>query len=243
MSILVTGGSKGIGRAICIAFAADGADVFVNYHRDDAAAEETATAIRDAGGHPHLVRGSVATVEGAREVLAEVARHTDRLDQLVYAAVDPLAGPVLEMDPDRFTEAVTLNGIGLLYSVQAALPLLGRGSSVFFLSSRGSNVVISNYAAVGTSKAFGEALVRYLAKDLAPRGVRVNTVSAGPLDTAAIRTVLPDAEARLAAAAAANPSGRGLAFDDVTAAVRWLASDGASMVQGQLLFVDGGLYL
>jgi len=243
VTILITGGSRGIGRAIAEEFATDGTDVFINYHADEDAAEAARAAVESAGGTPHLIRGSVATPEGARAVLDEVASRTDRLDQLVHAAVDPLSGAAIEMDADRFTDAVKLNGLGLLYITQAASPLLGRGSTVFFLSSRGSSVVVPNYSALGASKALGESLVRYLGKELAPRGIRVNTVSAGPLDTTAIRAVIPDAEERLAAAAAANPSGRGLEFADVTQAVRWLSSDGASMVQGQLVFVDGGLYL
>ena len=242
MTILITGGSKGIGRAIGVEFARDGADVFLNYRRDDDAAEEAAQAVRDAGGHPTWF-GATWHTGGARPGGGAGRERTDRIDQLVHGAVDPLAGPVVEMDPVRFTEAVQLNGLGLLYMAQAALPLLARGSSIFFLSSRGSNVVVPNYAALGTSKALGESLVRYLAKELAPRGIRANTVSAGPLDTAAIRTVLPDAEERLAAAARANPSGRGLEFSDVSRAVRWLASEDATMVQGQVVFVDGGLYL
>lgn len=243
MTILITGGSKGIGRAIAEEFATDGTDVFINYHNDDNAAKEAAEAVQSAGSTPHLIKGSVATPDGARAVLAEVALRTERLDQLVHAAVDPLAGTAMEMDADRFTDAVRLNGLGLLYVTQAASPLLGNGSTVFFLSSRGSSVVVPNYSALGASKALGESLVRYLGKELAPRGIRVNTVSAGPLDTAAIRAVIPNAEERLAAAAAANPSGRGLEFSDVTKTVRWLSSGDAPMVQGQLVFVDGGLYL
>jgi enoyl-[acyl-carrier-protein] reductase (NADH) len=86
-------------------------------------------------------------------------------------------------------------------------------------------------------------MIRYLAKELAPIGDRANTVSAGPLDTDAIRSVLKNSEGRLEAAAEANPSGRGLQFDGVTEAVAWLASPEAEMVNGQLLFVDGGFYL
>ena len=243
MAILVTGGSKGIGRAIATRFGAEGADVFINYHRDDEAAEAARADIEDGGGTAYLVKGDVSTPAGAREVVEDVAQEVDQLDQVVHCAVDPLSASVLDIDPERFTEAVTLNGIGLLYIVQAAFPLLDEGSTVFFMSSRGSDTVVPGYAALGASKAFGECLIRYLAKELAPHGIRANTVAAGPLDTEAIHSVLDDPEERLAAAAEANPSGRGLDFDDVTEAVVWLASPEAEMVQGQLLFVDGGLYL
>jgi enoyl-[acyl-carrier-protein] reductase (NADH) len=86
-------------------------------------------------------------------------------------------------------------------------------------------------------------MIRYMAKELAPMGIRANTVAAGPLDTDAIHSVLDNPEERLEAAAEANPSGRALDFDDVTEAVAWLASPEAEMVNGQLLFIDGGLYL
>lgn len=243
MAILITGGSKGIGRAIGTRFAEDGAEVFVNYHSDDDAANEAAEAIEDAGGTAYLIKEDVSTPEGARSVVDEVSEEVDELGQVVHCAVDPLSASVLDVDPDRFTDAVRLNGLGLLYVVQAAFPLLTEGSSVFFMSSRGSDTVVPNYAALGASKAFGESLIRYLATELAPHGIRANTVAAGPLDTDAIHTVLDNPEERLAAAADANPSGRGLAFDDVTEAVAWLASPEAEMVQGQVVFIDGGLYL
>ncbi|MWG33443.1 SDR family oxidoreductase [Halomarina oriensis] len=243
MAILITGGSKGIGRAIGKRFAEEGDDVFINYHSDDEAAQDAAEEVEAAGGHAFLVKGDVSTPEGAQDVVDEVAAEADQLDQLVHCAVDPLSSPILDVDPERFTEAVTLNGVGLLYMAQAAFPLLDEGSTIFFMSSRGSDTVVPAYAALGTSKAFGECLIRYLAKELAPHGIRANTVAAGPLDTEAIHSVLDNADERLAAAAEANPSGRGLAFDDVTEAVYWIASPEAEMVQGQLLFVDGGLYL
>lgn len=243
MAILITGGSKGIGRAIGERFAAEGDDVFINYHSDDEAARTAADEVEAAGGQAFLVKGDVSTPAGAQAVVDDVAEEVDQLDQVVHCAVDPLSAPVMDVDPERFTEAVTLNGIGLLYIAQAAFPLLDEGSTIFFMSSRGSDTVVPAYAALGTSKAFGECLIRYLAKELAPHGIRANTVAAGPLDTEAIHSVLDNADERLAAAAEANPSGRGLEFDDVTEAVYWIASPEAKMVQGQLLFVDGGLYL
>ena len=243
MAIFVSGGSKGIGRAIALRFAKPGAAVFINYHRDDAAAEETAEAIREQGAEPHLLKGDIASPEAARRVIAEVAERTDRLDQLVHCAVDPYVAPALEADLDRFTEAAHLNGLALLYLVQPALPLLTRGSTVFFLSSRGSYTVVPNYVGIGPAKAFAESLIRYLAVEFAPRGIRANVVSASALPTDALRAVVPDLDDRLEAMAAANPSGRNVDFDDVTALVEFLASPAAEMIQGRTIMVDGGMTL
>lgn len=243
MSLLVTGGSKGIGRRIASRLARNGGTAFINYHSDDEAAEEAIAVVEDAGGEAYLIKGDVSTPEGAQTVVDQVAAKTDELGQVVHCAVDPYSTEVLEADPSRFTDAVTLNGVALQYVTQAALPLLDDGSSVFFISSRGSDTVVPGYAAIGTAKALGESLIRYMAKELAPKGIRANTVAAGPLDTEAIHTVLDNPDKRLEAAAEANPSGRGLEFDDVTEAVAWLASPEAEMINGQLLFVDGGLYL
>jgi enoyl-[acyl-carrier protein] reductase III len=243
VAILITGGSKGIGRAIALRFAKPGNAVFVNYHADDAAAESTAEEVRARGAEPHLIKGDVSTPEGARRVVGQVAERTERLDQLVHAAVDPYAAPALEADPDRFTQAAHLNGLALLYLAQAALPYLREGSTVFFLSSRGSHTVVPNYVGIGPAKALAESLVRYLAVELAPRGIRANVVSASALPTDALRALVPDLDARMDAMAAANPSARNVDFDDVTAAVEFLASHEARMIQGQVLMVDGGLTL
>ncbi len=118
---------------------------------------------------------------------------------------------------------------------------MARGGLVLFLTSRGGRVVIPGYASVGVGKALGEALVRYLAVDLAPRGVRVNALALGLLDTAAVRTFLGDrADAALEARAARSPAGRGLAHEDYLPLVSFLASPAAAMVTGQVLGVYGG---
>jgi enoyl-[acyl-carrier protein] reductase III len=243
VAIFISGGSKGIGRAIALRFATPDNAVFVNYHGDDAAAEETAKDIRAQGAEAHVVKGDIGTPEGARAVIDQVATATDRLDQLVHCAVDPYVAPALQADLDRFTQAVNLNGSALLYLVQPALPLMTSGSTVFFLSSRGSYTVVPNYVGVGPAKALAESLIRYLAVELAPLGIRANTVSAGALPTDALRAVVPDLDERLPAMAAANPSGRNVDFDDVTALIEFLASPAAAMIQGRTIMVDGGLTL
>lgn len=243
MAIFISGGSKGIGRAIALRFATPGNAVFVNYHGDDSAAEATAEDIRAHGAEPHLLKGDVSTPDGAGSVIDQVAARSDRLDQLVHCAVDPYVSSALEADPERFTRAVNLNGCALLYLVKPALPLMSAGSTIFFMSSRGSHTVVPNYVGIGPAKALAESLIRYLAAELAPQGIRANTVSAGALPTDALRAVVPNLEERLPAMAAANPSGRNVDFDDVTALIEFLASPAAAMIQGRTIMVDGGLTL
>lgn len=242
MAILVTGGSKGIGRAIALRFANQDNHVFINYAHDEAAAQEAAAAIEGKGARAHLIREDVGTAEGCARLLAQVSDKTDHLDQLVHCAVYPVSSAVLQISAEDFRRATQLNGAAILYLTQAALPLLGPGSTVFFVSSRGSKVSVPGYVGVGAPKAMAEAIIRYLAVDLAPLGVRANTVSAGPLLTDAFRAAVPQADERFAMLAERNPSGRNLEFDDVTAAVEFLASPAASMINGQELFIDGGLF-
>ena len=242
MAILVTGGSKGIGRAIALQFATAGNDVFVNYAHDTTAALETVEAIEAKGARAHLIQEDVGTAEGCGRLLEQVSEKTDHLDQLVHCALYPVSSTVLQITPADFERATQLNGAAILYLTQAALPLLGKGSTVFFISSRGSKVSVPGYIGVGAPKAMAEAIIRYLAVDLAPMGVRANTVSAGPLLTDAFRAAVPQADERFAMLAERNPSGRNLEFDDVTAAVEFLASPAASMINGQELFIDGGLF-
>lgn len=251
MAILVTGGSSGLGRAIAERFARGGADsaregtdVFVNYHAGDAAAAEAEAAIAAAGSTPHLVKADVGTLAGVREVIEAVRAHSDHLDQLVHCAAKAVTGPLLDLDPEELRESVILNGLSLVDLVREAGPLLGQGSVVFYLSSRGGRFVIPEYGALGTAKALGEHVVRYLAKELGPRGIRVITIAPGAVDTAALRAMFPGTyQDRLAAAAAANPLGRGVEPGDAAALVEMLCDPSLEMVNGQTITVDGGLSL
>jgi enoyl-[acyl-carrier protein] reductase III len=244
MTILVTGGSSGIGRAIAEHWARSGHDVVINYHANDDAAREAATAVEAAGGTPHLVKADVGTLDGVQAVVTAVREVTDSLDLFVHCAGLAVSGGALDIDPTLLAQAIAVNATSMVPLAQGLLPVLQRGSNLIYISSRGAHSYVPSYVALGPSKALGEALVRYLAKELAPRGVRANTVAAGALDTAAFRTMFGDqAQSRLDAAAAANPSGRGVAMADVIAAVEALTAPGCAMVQGQTLMVDGGIYL
>lgn len=245
MTILITGGSKGIGRAISERFAAPGVKVLINYVSDDNAARHTADLVRARAGEPILLKRDIGSAAGAKALLAEVAEHTDHLDQVVHGAVYPYSSSLLEADPAEFERAVTLNGTCLLYVVQAAMPLLRHGSSIFFLSSRGAKMAVPNYAAIGAPKAMADVLIRYLAVELAPRGIRAHTVSPSLVLTDAVRQVFgaQNAEQRAAAAAASNPSGRNATGEDVANAMFFLASPEAAMITGRELVIDGGAYI
>ncbi|MBS1677510.1 MAG: SDR family oxidoreductase [Actinobacteria bacterium] len=244
MAICITGGSSGIGRAIAERFATPGNDVFVNYHANDDAAAATAAAIEAGGATPHLLKVDISTSAGAAELLGLVAERTARLDQLVHASAATERGPLLELDPERLEAALTLNATALVHLVREARPLLVEGSTVFYVTSRGGRVVIPGYGSLGAAKALGDHLARYLAVELAPSGIRVNSISPGPVDTAAYRAMFPDDWAeRLDAAAAANPTGRGLEKAEIAEVVATLARPEFAMVLGQTIAIDGGFSL
>ncbi len=244
MALLITGGTKGIGLAIAKRFAKADVDIFMAYLRDDDSASAACAEIAALGARPHAIKADVSTPAGARALLAKVAAVADRLDLIVHCAVKVLVGPILEADPDAFAEAITLNGTSLVFLVQSARPLLKRGSCVIFLSSRGSRQFVPAYGAIGAGKALAEALTRYLAPELAPLGVRINCIAPGTLDTEAVRNLFgAGTDAFLASEAAGNPSGRNITHDDYTGLVAFLAGPEASMVQGQVIFVNGGQYI
>ena len=236
-AVLVTGGSRGIGKAIALRFAALGAArVAIGYLRSDAAAEETAEELRALGAEPVLVRGNVSS----QRVLDEVAA-LGPLDVLVHNAATGVIRPALETEDKHWDWTLGANARALLALARVAAPRMPPGGSIVGISSLGSQRVLENYTLVGTSKAALEALVRYLAVELAPRGIRVNAVSAGVVDTGALEH-FPNREAMLELGAQ-NPVGRLVTPEDVAKAVTFLCSPEAEMVRGQTLVVDGGYSL
>jgi enoyl-[acyl-carrier protein] reductase III len=223
-----------IGKAIALRFASQGAArVAIGYMRGDRAAEETASELGELGAEPVLVRGNVASQRVADEVAA-----LGRLNVLVHAAATGVIRPALETDDKHWDWTLSANARALLSLSRAAVPQMPAGSSIVGISSLGSTRVLDNYTLVGVSKAALEALVRYLAVELAPNGIRVNAVSAGVVETGALEH-FPNKEAMLEMGAR-NPAGRLVAPEDVAAAVTFLCSPEADMIRGQTLVVDGG---
>ncbi|MGH3135178.1 MAG: SDR family oxidoreductase [Gaiellaceae bacterium] len=236
-SILVTGGSRGIGKAIALRFASLGAArVAIGYMRGDTAAEQTAEELRALGAEPSFVRGNVASERIADEVAA-----LGSLDVLIHSAATGVIRPALETEDKHWDWTLAANARALLSLARAAAPSMPEGSSIVAISSLGSSRVLPNYVLVGTSKAALEALVRYLAVELAPRGIRVNTVSAGVVETEALDH-FPNREEMLEVGWG-TPAGRIVEPGDVADAVLFLASPQASMVIGHTLVVDGGYSL
>ncbi|HET8651053.1 MAG TPA: SDR family oxidoreductase [Gaiellaceae bacterium] len=237
-SVLVTGGSRGIGRAIALRFAELGAKrIAVGYMRNDTAAEETADDLRGLGAEPHLVRGNVTS----ERVLAEVAEHGP-WNVVVHNAATGVIRPALETEDKHWDWTLGANARALLSLARVVAPTMPEGSSIIGISSLGSSRVLENYVLVGTSKAALESLVRYLAVELAPRGIRVNAVSGGVVETGALEH-FPNKKEMIRAARKRTPAGRMVLPSDIAGAVVFLASEEADMIRGQTLIVDGGYSL
>jgi enoyl-[acyl-carrier protein] reductase III len=233
-SVLVTGGTRGIGLAIARRLVADGARrAVLGYLRNDAAAEEARAAV---DAEVVLVRGEVSKPE----VVAELASHGP-YRVVVHNAATGVVRSALETEDKHWDWTLNANARALLSLARACAPTMESGSSFVAISSLGSERVLDNYVLIGTSKAALESVVRYLAVELAPRGVRANAVSAGVVETGALDH-FPNKEEMLRSVER-TPAGRLVEPDDVAAAVSFLCSDDASMIRGQTIVVDGGFSL
>jgi enoyl-[acyl-carrier protein] reductase III len=237
-SVLVTGGSRGIGKEIARRFAELGAKrIAIGYLRKDDAAEQATDELGALGAEPVLVRGNIASTRVAQEIAALGA-----LDAVVHAAATGVLRPALETTDKHFDWTMAANARAFLSLARAAAPQMQPGSSLVAVSSLGSVRVLENYALVGTSKAALEALVRYLAVELAPQGIRVNAVSGGVVETDALDH-FPNREQMLSWSKARTPAGRLVEPGDIADAVAFLCSPQAEMIRGQTIVVDGGFSL
>jgi NAD(P)-dependent dehydrogenase (short-subunit alcohol dehydrogenase family) len=246
VTLVVTGGTKGIGLAIAERLARAGSPLVLAYRSDRDAAEAAKVRLAPTGAQVVTVQADVGDVDGAAAVIAAATAIAAGPLQLVHSAAMIYPTALLQTDLVKFTEAIHVNGLSLLYLVQHALPLLDRGSSIVFISSAGARTAQPNYAALGAGKALAESLVRYLVPELAPRGVRINAVAPGLVDTSSVAGMVGGEEAAarvIERAGRANPSGRLSRDSDYAAVVEFLLSDAAEFVQGQVIHANGGAYV
>lgn len=241
---LVTGGSRGIGRAIALHLAREGADIAVGFFRNRPEAEKTAAQIEGLGRRALPVRAHVGDADRVAELVARTTEELGAPTIVVSNAASGVLRPLAEIDLKGWAWSMDINARALLLLAQYARDGMraAGGGAIVALSSLGSERVLPGYGAVGASKAALENLVRYLAVEGAPDGIRVNAVSAGVVDTDALRH-FPDREGMLAGAATRTPAGRLVEAEDVAAAVGFLCSEDAWMIRGEVLRVDGGYSL
>jgi enoyl-[acyl-carrier protein] reductase III len=240
--VLVTGGGRGIGRAIALRFAEAGARVFLNFFVNREAAEKTARDVEVAGGAAQLVQADVKEPAEIRRMFAEIRETAGHLDVLVNNAASGVLKDTTALTAKHWDWVMATNARAGLLCAQEAARLMREGGRIVGLSSLGSQRVIPGYAAVGVSKAAAEAVTRYLAVELAPRGITVNTVCAGAIDTDIWRAI-PDGERLREAARSRTPSGALVTAEAVADVVYFLASPAAQSIQGQIIVADGGYSL
>ena len=240
--VLITGGGRGIGRAIALRFAEAGARVFLNFFVNREAAEKTARDVELAGGAATLIQADVKEPEEIRRMFAGIREAAGHLDVLVNNAASGVLKDATALTAKHWDWVMATNARPVLLCAQEAAKLMPAGGRIIGLSSLGSPRVIPGYAAVGVSKAASEAVTRYLAVELAPRGITVNTVCAGAIETDIWRAI-PDGERLLEAARSRTPSGALVTAEAVAEVVFFLAGPAAHSIQGQIIVADGGYSL
>lgn len=243
--VLVTGSGRGIGREIALRFAREGAHVIVNFFRQREPAEETAVAIRALGRQALVVKANVGDLDHLARLYHEIEQHFGGLDILIHNAASGYNRPVLEQKPRGWDWTLNINARSLLFGAQHAVPLMRRrgGGAIVAISSLGSQRVLREYSVVGTSKAALEALVRYLAVELAPEQIIVNAVSPGIVHTDALQhfEAFRDNDNQLLDTVRQHtPTGRLCTPADIANVVCFLCSPAAHMICGQTLIIDGG---
>lgn len=241
---LITGGGRGIGRAIALELARRGADVLINYVRHPDDAKHTAAAARALGVKAEALRGNVADEGHVQRMFDDIRERFGYLDILVNNSASGVNRPAAELTAHHWDWTLNVNARGAWLCARGALPLMQArgGGTVVSISSLGASRVMKDYFLVGVSKAALEALTRYLSVEFAPHSIRVNAVSGGLVETDALKSfawgseVIDDTIRR-------TPAGRMVEPEDLAQVVAFLCTPAAAMIRGQTIVVDGGFSL
>jgi 3-oxoacyl-[acyl-carrier protein] reductase len=236
---LVTGASRGMGRATALALAAAGARIIAHYGRNADEAKSVVDQIRAAGGRADAVAADLAAPDGAHALAAQVRNLTgNRLDIIVLNAGISKAAPVESITVKDFDELFADNVRAPYFLLQQLLPVLGDGGSVVFVSSLGARAAVGALSAYAATKGAINTLVKYFAAALGPRGIRVNAVAPGVVDTDMSNfTKTEDGRTAVMAMQTLKRIGQP---DDVASVIGFLASDEARWITGDIIAVDGG---
>ena len=238
---IVTGGSRGIGRGIVLAFAREGADVAINYRRDETAARETADQVRSLGRRAEIYQADVAEWPAVERMFDAAGRAFGGFDVVVAnSGIASRTASLVDTDPDYWNKVLGIDLNGVFHTCKAGVPLLREQGNVIVVSSIGADLCAPYGAPYYVAKAGANALVKVLAKELAPQRKRVNCIAPG--------MVASDMGNRLVAAigegaVSSIPLGRIGQPEDIGAAAVFLASADASWVTGKILRVDGGVFM
>ncbi|HEY4688993.1 MAG TPA: SDR family oxidoreductase, partial [Anaerolineae bacterium] len=226
---VVTGSGRGIGREIALHFARCGADIVVNFFRNRAPAEDTASEIEKLGRRVIIVKANVGEPEGIDMLIDETVKTFGGLDILVCNAASGYNRPVMEQKVKGWDWTLNINARSVLFLAQRAAPLMEKrgGGYIVSISSLGSIRVLPDYVVVGASKAAIETITRYLAVELAPKGIVVNCVSAGIVETDALQHFRSLQDRNVWASVGRMPAGRMVTPQDVANVVAFLCTPAA----------------
>jgi enoyl-[acyl-carrier protein] reductase III len=240
---LITGSSRGIGRAIALHMAERGADIIINYVRKKSKAEETAKEIRSLGRKALVIKANVGDLGDLEKMFVEIEKEYGGLDIFISNAASGYNHPTMEQTPKGWDWTMNINARSYLFAAQKAAPLMEKrgGGYIVGITSPGSTFVLPDYVVVGASKAAIETLTRYMAVDLAPMNIVVNAVSPGVVATDALQyfDAMTDEDV-LDHWATLNPAKRLVTVEDVANVVAFLCTPDATMIRGQIIVIDGG---
>lgn len=238
-NLLITGGTRGIGRAVSLQFARAGATVIANYVRGQKAADALLAQAQQEHLRLSLCRADLTLASGLEAVDTAVAGLSGGLHGLVHCAATGVHKPFNELTLKHYDWTMALNVRAFFDLARRLLPRFALDSSIVAISSQGALRVVPAYSLVGASKGALEALARHLAVELAPRGIRVNIIAPGAVATEAWAS-MPDGQERLAELTKRTPMGRLVTPEEVAQAAQFLCSDAARTIIGQTIVVDGG---